>query len=359
MSEIWVTHGLWKRFLFSCFFILVLLSIKEPLIARDNDESPPPFVPPVYGYKRITDFSGPHSDTDPCVSPDGNMIAFLRNVPTERGCFICVVSADGSDVREIASIQTGQVLGLCWLPDGAHLALGLSRDTKDGHLTDIQQISITGDGEPFPYQNRKVAPQGKHPAISRDGKLAYVYRNNIVVELNGEEQIYLTMSGFQSHPNWSHNGTWLIYHSSPGLALQDSFQEDATVLRMKMIKDGEGHGWCSMPRFCPDSEKILCIGLIDQKYDLWVFPQVDGVPYRVTDDEFMEAGADWLPDGRIVFSSNKAGEFALWMAVEGLVEEAATQGDDMSIQEGEDPDTGRPLQESILSEKDPVDHEDR
>jgi len=311
-----------------------------------------PFVPPTYGYRQLTFYEGPHSDTDPCVSPDGTTVGFVRTLPDDKGCMICAVPSQGGDVAVLTDLKRGQALGLCWTPDGQNLVFGFFRRGKNGEVTDLRQVAVGGDGKVQSYQGRNAPPVGKHPAVSKDGKLAYIYRNNMVVEIGGQEQIYLTRSGFQERPDWSDDGKWLIYHSSPGLALQDSFQEDAKVHRMRIMEGAEGHGWCSFPRFSPDAQDVLCVGLRDQRYDVWVMPRGDVEPYPVTQDEFMELGADWLMDRSVVFSSNRSGDYALWLAIEGYEEETtAEEGEDEALDTGAEAAEGTEGGEDIPSEE--------
>jgi len=306
---------------------------------QGEEEAAEPFVPPTYGYKQLTFHDGPHCDTEPCVSPDGTTVGFVRNLLEERGCMICTVPSEGGEVVSLVDLKRGQALGLSWSPDGQHLFFGYARRGKNGKVTDIRQILAKAGEKPEGYQGRSAPPVGRHPSVSKDGKLAYVHRNNVVVEMGGEDQVYLTRSGYQEYPEWSSDGKWLVYHSSPGLAMQDSFKEDATIVRLEITKGTEEEGWCSHPRFSPDAKDLVCVGLRGQQYDVWVMPREDIDPYPVTQDAFMELGADWLQNRTIVFSSNRSGDFDLWLAIEGFEEEApAEEGDDLEAQEEEGSD---------------------
>ena len=56
---------------------------------------------------------------------------------------------------------------------------------------------------------------------------------------------------------------------------------------------------------------------------------------RVTNDAFMEQGVDWCVDGRIVYSSNRSGQFDIWIAEEKAEdEEEGDEGDEEGAEAG-------------------------
>jgi tricorn protease len=58
------------------------------------------------------------------------------------------------------------------------------------------------------------------------------------------------------------------------------------------------------PRFSPDGQTIAFVGNYDGNRDIYTIPIDGGIPQRVTHHPAEETLCDWLPDGRLLFSSN-------------------------------------------------------
>lgn len=70
-----------------------------------------------------TPFTAGPADSDPCWSPDGNWLAFIRKVGDHAQLF--VIPASGGEARQITDVEDG-VSDLAWAPDSNRLAVVLT-----------------------------------------------------------------------------------------------------------------------------------------------------------------------------------------------------------------------------------------
>ena len=78
------------------------------------------------------------ADRYPVWSPDGSQIAFAR------GTGLFVMSSDGSDVRQIVSLDYGVALPPAWSPDGRRLAFVTSDSGSSDYIAHIVDTDGTG-----------------------------------------------------------------------------------------------------------------------------------------------------------------------------------------------------------------------
>jgi Tol biopolymer transport system component/CubicO group peptidase (beta-lactamase class C family) len=136
----------------------------------------------------------PGGDFNPAFSPDGRHIAFSRQTCLwAEGdiCWeieLCVMDADGSNVRTLATARAGIPANVeyeegvagspAWSPDGAAIyyysvysyATPSAEDAADETIEggEIRRVSLDGSGDAL------VVPNGYSPAVAGDGRLAFV-----------------------------------------------------------------------------------------------------------------------------------------------------------------------------------------
>lgn len=143
---------------------------------------------------RLTDFG-----SSPAWSPDGKMIAFHSGGTAGAERYIWVMNADGSDARQISSVNGSQP---DWSPDGKQIVF--HGEVNNG----IWLINPDGSGE------TQLLRLGAYPAWSPDGsKIAYVSLEDWciwVMNADGSAQQKLTDHGGLS-PAWSADGARIAY----------------------------------------------------------------------------------------------------------------------------------------------------
>jgi Tol biopolymer transport system component len=205
----------------------------------------------------------PRSDTDyrPVVSPDGSTIAFTSHRDGIRAIYL--MNLDGSQPRRLT---WGSDAGLCaWSPDGKQLTFSSNR-------TGVYCIyTMNADGT----QIRRLTegPSDDFPVWSSDGRwIAYEGRLNNV---------------------------WRIYRIHP----------DGTGMQAITTEKWDSR-W---PQWSPDSRQIAYTSYEQGNGDIYVM-QADGQrAARQTDDPAEDRQPAWMGKDRLLFHSNRAGHFDLFM----------------------------------------------
>jgi Tol biopolymer transport system component len=209
--------------------------------------------------RQITSSSG--WETEPQLSPDGSVIAFVSN-------------ESGNPDIWLTSVHGGEPLRLTdhpasdrqpsWFPDGSSLAFASQR----GEQTGIWRIPRLG-GTPM-----LVVPDGTDPAVSPDGaRIAFAQRSS--------------------------SGLFRI------AVAPISVPERARILT------GDKHGAMDHrhPAWSPDG-KYICYA---DFRDLWIAPLDGSRPYPLTNDQKWDRDPVWTGDGRFIyFSSGRGGTQAIW-----------------------------------------------
>lgn len=219
----------------------------------------------------ITSFAGP--ELDPAVSPDGRQIAFAAQAE----------GADHFDLH-IYDLHSGETRRLTFEDDDArHPAWSFDGQT----LAYIRE----GDGcEVFTIPAEGGVPTDVH-ACGHDGV------HDLAWTPDGH---HLLMT------RWAGTG------EPAGLAVLDLDSGEFVALTHPEGDDTLD----SMPAFSPDGSWLAFARMrTSGAEDIWVMSFPDGEPRRLTHDGSCQTGLDWSEDGRrIVYSSHRAGVYALWEA---------------------------------------------
>jgi len=170
------------------------------------------YTMPAEGGEPIKITKSPGQDRFPCWSPDGKSIAFIRysDPPKDKTYImnICIVSAEGGEVRQIAS-ESDKVFWSCidWSPDGKLISY-FSKDKT------IKVIPAEG-GEPRVIVHVDKLSNHAELAWSPNGKkFAYTCKGKIwVVAPDGGEPVEVKtgMSAEASKIGWSPDGKKIAF----------------------------------------------------------------------------------------------------------------------------------------------------
>ena len=223
----------------------------------------------------------------PAWSPDGRHIAFVAGCGGESRFDLCVMDADGANIR---TIVTGVELDApAWSPDGRHLAFTRARD--GGTKADVYVVGTQGTAE------RVLVEDAQRPAWSPDGTRVAVVSGRdgtdkiYVVNPDGRRLLRLTDGPKDRSPARSPDGQRIAFSSARSQKpefLTDTERRDPSLEHLPLPSRSAA--------------------------DIYVM-RADGTgAVRLTDDPSNNQDPAWSPDGtRIAFDSNRDGGYELYV----------------------------------------------
>lgn len=239
----------------------------------------------------------------------------LRRVPVARLAgqeYQPAITADGSRVAFVWDPQDGRGAGI-WIKEG---------DSPPRRLTQEQGT----------YSSPAWSPDGRRLACLRFRESSGVI---VVASLEGGPEqvagtVFPSRYGLASrHLDWSPDGRWLAVDdtASPHEALSIFLISLATGEKRRLTEPDNVIIGDVDPRFSPDGRSISFVRAFHRGLqELFVAPVEGGAPRQLTRDGKQISGHDWMPDGKtLVFSSDRGGEFRIWMLALGGQGGAAPQ----------------------------------
>ena len=250
-------------------------------------------------------------DGQPVWSPDGRTIAFL-STRDHRGDGdaapdVYVMDADGGDVRRLTENDAAE-RSLDWTRDGRLVfwrctggVFGCSLVALSPDGGDEEELFDAGDG----LSGLSVSPDGSKVAFNRwDVNAATNDVDVVVADLDGGgERPLTTAPGVDGDPEWSPDGTKLVFASDRDRN-GDCFFHDCTGHAPElyvMNADGRGQrrltddpGYDVFGTWSPDGKLIVFARLAEENgdYELFVVDASGGPPRPLTDN----GEWDWMPD---------------------------------------------------------------
>ncbi len=256
-------------------------------------------------------------DREPCFSPDGKSIAFVRSGLGYRDLYI--VPTTGNELpHRLTDDKASQIRGLTWTADGKHIIFSSNRG--DVAVSNLWQISMDG-GEAVPILTSSKNPFS--PAVSRDGRrIAYVEASEDVniwrlnLSPTGIESKKLIASALSDHSQQiSPDGNKIVFASdrSGDSEIWVTHADGSNPLQLTTS------GSAGSPRFSPDSRFIAYGRNTESKDDIFVIDSDGGQPRMLTNNPARDVLPSWSADGRFIyFASNRSGDFQIWrMAAKG------------------------------------------
>jgi len=209
-------------------------------------------------------------------------------------------------------------------PDGKRLAFVWAKE--DGSR---QQIYIKDIGSESLLRLTDIADDEYSPAWSPDGKqIAFLSSSNAGLGLYvasvsaspSVRKVYIpaeTTRWEQGALSWSPDGKSFVLVDHIGAQPSSSiYLIDVETMRARALTTPPS-GWEGdlSPVFSPDGSKIAFLRASESwVMDLYWIPAAGGRPHPITQDAKTINGISWSSDNRsIIFSSNRAGQYALWM----------------------------------------------
>jgi len=304
------------------------------------------------------------NETSPALSPDGELIAFQSD---RAGGGIYIMGATGESPRRLTEFGFDPA----WSPDGSKIVFAtegifspLSRLTS----SELWVVEVeTGE------TSRLYEGDAVHPSWSPSGaRIAFwSYRDGgqrdlYTMRADGTEIAAVTEDAATDwNPVWSPDGKWLYFSSDRGgdfgiwrIAIDESTGDaidapqrvassaGATAGYLSFSKDGTRLAFMSAKtRFrldrididpetraatgdartltnfttgaanadiSPDGSLIAYQTALERQEDLFVLSTESGERRRITDDAAKDRGPKWVDDSRLLFYSDRGGEYRAW-----------------------------------------------
>ena len=238
----------------------------------------------------------------PAWSPDGSLLVFTSPCQDEKesypGSSLWLIQADGSGLEALPSSIAGDY-DPAWSPDGSLLAFTSKRDN------DLSQIYLMKMSDRSVERFSTTATHELQPAwSSTSGQLAYITPTSggytiYIKDLTGgkAEQFSRESDRANSHPQWSQDGTYIIYTQHlpagfPGMVSATLEQKgfDAKPLLAPQLQPSR------QAVFSPDGGLLACESWPDgANHDIWIMTANAASPQRLTDNVSLDFDAAWRP----------------------------------------------------------------
>jgi Tol biopolymer transport system component/DNA-binding winged helix-turn-helix (wHTH) protein len=259
--------------------------------------------------------SDPGDDFSPSWSPDGRYIAFGR-ISHEGGGFYMVPALGGPERKLAASLNPG---ALDWSPDGKLIAI--SERNSDQHWALFLVSVETGEKTRLTFP--PGGPGDYSPAFSPDGQSVAFTRSISItradvwrVPTKGGNPIRVTFDNKSAQAAWTADGREIILSHpwSPGKGLYRTMAEGGKAA--VLIEGGQFGG---SPRASRQGKRLV---YSERTYDtdIWQIElselenRVSSMTRLVSSSQ-QEDMAEFSPNGKkIVFDSNRSGSFEVWVS---------------------------------------------
>jgi TolB protein len=245
------------------------------------------------------------------------------------------MNADGTGERRVINSPTFD-FGADWSADGKWIVCSSGGGKDDDPMTiDVMRA----DGS----ERRTVATfkEASWPRFSPDGRrIAFTavdaqnIRSVYTVNSDGTNlQRFPTALTQSFDPEWSPDGRQLLFSEFPA----DMTNPKALTLRVYVANDdgkerrlvSAVHGFVQLPRWSPDGKRIAYqtyTGGKDANIVLIDFPSGNVKSVTRHDHEYLDEAPSWLPDGRLLFQSDRDDVFEIYrMNADGTSQERMTK----------------------------------
>ncbi len=256
--------------------------------------------------------AGARGDVGPRFSPDGDWIAFERELGAERE-EIGVVSVDGADLRLLTD-EGGRVRGLDWSADGESV---LFSSNRSGQFALWSVAAVGGEASRLSIADTWVT----QPSVARSGhRLIYrTFRDSVNLwELRLpaepstlEPRRLFASSRSERQPAWAPDGVGVAFLSdrAGSLELWSGGREGGPLMRHTDF----GGPQLRSPVWSPDGRRIVFDAAVAGPSALWAVERESRGAERLIESGSSERNATFSRDGQwMYFTSDRDGGHDLW-----------------------------------------------
>jgi len=272
-------------------------------------------------------------DFSPCLSPDQKQIAYTAKL-FEKGSLnfeICRMNIDGSERKRLTKSEQTKFEPK-WSPDGQKIAYSImSIMSKDIQL-DIGIMDADGNNQ-FNLTNTKGITEGQFD-WSPDSKKIVFWQRKFGEDADGETimsdydsicvmdarkgaklKVLASGTGHKTLPAFSPDGKKIAYvHyqiTSPTTCLPKIAVMNSDGTQKKIITTR--HRICQRPVFSPDGRHIAFESGKGGNWEIYVIKPDGTGEKNISNHPSWDVSPKWTKNGRIIFSSGKGKEPAVYM----------------------------------------------
>lgn len=279
----------------------------KSLIVVDASESPAALATVEIDSGKLTRITKPgegsSGDFSPVLSPDGTMLAFVRN-SSDEGADIHVSDPQGNNVRRV-TFDDRTIRGFSWTADSRDVVYSANRFGGGWRLWRFsvfggspQVLAIAGRQAQFPAVSRV----GGHLAYSDSPTVSAIWRAKLSLdEGQGEERALLRSSGREAWPMYSPDGK-KIADVSDQSGNEEIWVSDADgsnrvqLTHLNTMRAGR-------IRWSPDGKMLLFTANTDSGPELYTMDaSPDAKPRRVAVDA---GNGSWSRDGKRIYYDSR------------------------------------------------------
>ena len=259
-------------------------------------------------------------DTSPAFSPDGETLAFTRNLTDGVNDIYRVPVSGGDPVR--LTFDDRDTMGSDWSADGQSIVFSSSR----AGIYSLWRVPVKGGGEPSWVAGGGI--KMKHPSAARQGNL--VAFENWLYEINlwrvparpdsgagAPRRLTEATDEWNFGPSLSADGARVVFVSTRS-GSEEIWIAGSDGAGARRLTDFGG-ARIESPRLSPDGRRIVFSARAPARSSLYLVSADGGVAERLTDDASDALAPRWSLDGRaIYFASRRGGAWQVWrLALEG------------------------------------------
>lgn len=255
-------------------------------------------------------------DSSPAWSPDGNAIAFLRELPGGRS-EVVIATADGASERPLATLIASQRRGLDWSNDASRI---VATDRVDEvHPPAVVSIDIaTGVKRVLAF-----APDGavdvRFPTFSPDGTQiafdvvqdAWLGDTYLIPAEGGDPKRVTALGGQPEGLSWMPDGSGIVVSRIARDAKRGLWMAPLDGSEPAQLDVGQNP---SEPAVAPTGHRMV-VARRRSQYDIVRADTSGGRPRRYVSSTRFDGNPQVSPDGKsIAFTSSRQGPIEVWVA---------------------------------------------
>ena len=244
--------------------------------------------------------------SDPALSPDGKMVAFVATDESGRADVYVARVAGGARIR-LTNDDAGESAP-AFSPDGERIAFAVR--PPGAQAPEIRVVPALGGDASFAVAN------AHSPAWSRDGRLAFIRERTPGSEMElvtsaadgGNARTVLRADSafpFVRHPAWSPDGAEIAVTRSPGGIAGEIWLVPLSGQPARKLGDDPPTVYSHWPSYAPDGGGIVHASNRGGASNIWLYPLDGGSPVRLTTGAGPDEAPSMASDGSLVFVNSR------------------------------------------------------